>query len=45
MTTLPMTQTPEQLERQKRQGQRVRSMVVFMLVLAGIMFGLTLFHP
>lgn len=45
MTTLPMDQTPEQLERQKRQNQRVRSMLVFMLVLAGIMFGLTLFHP
>ncbi|MCH4026296.1 MAG: hypothetical protein LKH76_03565 [Acetobacter fabarum] len=45
MTTLPMDQTPEQLERQKRQSQRVRSMLVFMLVLAGIMFGLTLFHP
>jgi predicted nucleic acid-binding Zn ribbon protein len=40
-----MDQTPEQLERQKRQSQRVRSMLVFMLVLAGIMFGLTLFHP
>ncbi|MFT8439943.1 hypothetical protein [Acetobacter fabarum] len=45
MTSLPMDQTPEQLERQKRQSQRVRSMLVFMLVLAGIMFGLTLFHP
>ncbi|MFT8731208.1 MAG: hypothetical protein ABF752_04930 [Acetobacter fabarum] len=45
MTTLPMDQPPEQLERQKRQSQRVRSMLVFMLVLAGIMFGLTLFHP
>ncbi|MFT8863645.1 MAG: hypothetical protein ABF916_11715 [Acetobacter fabarum] len=45
MTTLPMDQSPEQLERQKRQSQRVRSMLVFMLVLAGIMFGLTLFHP
>ncbi|MCP1228358.1 hypothetical protein [Acetobacter fabarum] len=45
MTTLPMDRTPEQLERQKRQSQRVRSMLVFMLVLAGIMFGLTLFHP
>ncbi|MFH7811152.1 MULTISPECIES: hypothetical protein [Acetobacter] len=45
MTTLPMEQSPEQLERQKRQSQRVRSMLVFMLVLAGIMFGLTVFHP
>ena len=44
MTTAPMVQTPEQLERQKRQSLRVRSMVVFMLVLAGIMFGLTLLH-
>ncbi|MFT9423963.1 hypothetical protein [Acetobacter syzygii] len=40
-----MDQTPEQLERQKRQSQRVRGMVVFMLLLAVIMFGLTLFHP
>ncbi|MFT9417195.1 hypothetical protein [Acetobacter sp.] len=45
MTTLPMEPSPEQLERQKRQSQRVRSMLVFMLVLAGIMFGLTVFHP
>lgn len=44
MTTAPMAQTPEQLERQKRQSLRVRSMVVFMLLLAGIMFGLTLLH-
>ncbi|GAN70049.1 hypothetical protein [Acetobacter syzygii] len=45
MTAVPMDQTPEQLERQKRQSQRVRGMVVFMLLLAVIMFGLTLFHP
>ncbi|MCP1213057.1 hypothetical protein [Acetobacter okinawensis] len=45
MTTVPMPHTPEQLERQKRQALRVRSMVVFMLVLAGIMFGLALLHP
>ena len=44
MTTPPMAHTPEQLERQKRQSLRVRSMVVFMLLLAGIMFGLTLLH-
>lgn len=45
MSTLPIAHTPEQLERQKRQTLRVRSMVVFMLVLAGIMFGLALLHP
>ena len=33
---------PEQLERQKRQRQRVRAMLVFMGLLAVIMFGLTL---
>ncbi len=41
----PMDRTPEQLERHRRQSQRVRGMVVFMLILAGIMFGLTLLHP
>ncbi len=45
MTAVPITLTPEQLERQKRQSQRVRGMVAFMLFLAVIMFGLTLFHP
>ncbi|WP_199897700.1 hypothetical protein [Acetobacter okinawensis] len=45
MTTVSMPHTPEQLERQKRQALRVRSMVVFMIVLAGIMFGLALLHP
>lgn len=45
MTTVPMSGTPEQLERRRRQSLRVRGMVVFMLLLAGIMFGLTLFHP
>ncbi|MBO1325891.1 hypothetical protein K2X14_13165 [Acetobacter sp. TBRC 12305] len=32
----------EQLERQRRQRQRVRGMLVFMGLLATIMFGLTL---
>lgn len=35
---------PETLEKQKRQNGRVRAMVVFMALLAAMMYGLTLGH-
>lgn len=44
MDTLSVLNPQEIAEKKRRQKDRLRAMLVFMLLIAGVMYGLTLTH-